>query len=51
MAFVFSRRRRGLGGPARRGLAEAIDAAEAGAGDMRPAPFAAAQVFALAGAP
>ena len=49
MAFVFSRRRRGLGGSSRRGLQEAIDAAEAGAAGTRPAPFAAARVFALAG--
>ena len=37
-----------LGVPHDEALQEAIDAAEAGAGDNRPAPFAAAQVFALA---
>src|SRR5271166_3524761 len=37
-----------LGVPHDEALQEAIDAAEAGAGDKRPAPFAAAQVFALA---
>ena len=37
-----------LGVPHDEALQEAIAAAEAGAGDKRPAPFAAAQVFALA---
>ncbi len=37
-----------LGVPHDEALREAIAAAEAGAGDKRPAPFAAAQVFALA---
>ncbi len=37
-----------LGVPHNEALQEAIDAAEAGAGDKRPAPFAAAQVFGLA---
>src|SRR5208282_1216672 len=45
---VFSPRRRGLRGSARRGAAGGDRRAEAGAGDKRPAPFAAAQVFALA---
>jgi len=37
-----------LGIPHDEALRQAIDAAEAGAGDKRPAPFAAAQVFAFA---
>src|SRR5271166_4472025 len=37
-----------LGVPHDQALQEAIDAAVAGAGDKRPAPFAAAQVFAFA---
>jgi len=44
----FQRAAEVLGVPHDEALQEAIDAAEAGAGDKRPAPFAAAQVFALA---
>src|SRR5208282_5984677 len=44
----FQRAAEVLGVPHDGALQEAIDAAEAGAGDKRPAPFAAAQVFALA---